>query len=126
MKLGAELLKIFVLSPPTTTSGPSRETRTAKLCSVIATIESLVSRRPSNTYKNRTTLSRAENSVFPLVFFPPSVHVICAALFNSEDLPKLLVILDVILYQNISLPLCAEAKEYTIIAFGELRLIAPC
>lgn len=92
MKLGAELLKIFVLSPPTTTSGPSRETRTAKLCSVIATIESLVSRRPSNTYKNRTTLPRTENSVFPLVFPPPpSVHVIFAALFNSEDLPKLLV-----------------------------------
>lgn len=84
MKLGAELLKIFVLSPPTTTSGPSRETRTAKLCSVIATIESLVSRRPSNTYsKNGTTLSRTENPVFPL-FLLPSIHVKFAALFNFK------------------------------------------
>lgn len=81
MKLGAELLKIFVLSPPTTTSGPSRETRTAKLCSVIATIESLVSRRPSNTYtKNMITLPRTENSAFSLL---SPLNVVFAAHFIS-------------------------------------------
>lgn len=89
MKLGAELLKIFVLSPPTTTSGPSKETRTAKLCSVIATIESLVSRRPSNTYtKNITTLARTENSAFSLIS-PLNVNI-CST-FHFYDLPQLSV-----------------------------------
>lgn len=63
MKLGAELLKIFVLSPPTTTSGPSRETRTARLCRVMATMESLVSRRPSSTCSHNTLMSAQQRTL---------------------------------------------------------------